>query len=397
MRAPNQRGIALVIVLVVISLLAITTVEFAFSAQVYTHMARNSLNGLQANLLARSGVNLGEAVLAFDEDPQVDAFTEEWCPEPTEVSCRIEGTLFGLPDNMRLRIEIFDENGKVNLNLTKPNNINEYNAKREDPTRFLLFDMWRAVFERLLESQGISPDAAIRLYDYWDQTIDAALGQSGPVGGGPGAADPNDEEGQEPPPSADIEGQPAGAEVFARIDFPTLDDANAILQLSARELRELRRVVTAAPGALRVNANTAPREVLTSLIDDPGIVEDIMARRLDAPIPTNELAAMIPPVSLGDGVPDPRRMLHGRSDTYRIWASAIVNANPMTGRGGIGRSAALLVRRAQSRTRPPTGSMPIAWTFTRLDWQKEGGAFLFEERRDADSGPSRFVEDSRFF
>lgn len=389
----NERGIALVVVLVVIALLAITTVEFAFSAQVYTHMARNSLNGLQANLLARSGVNLGEAILGFDEDPQVDAFSEEWCPEPTEVSCRIEGTLVGLPENMRLRIEIFDENGKLNLNLTKPRNINEYNAKLEDPTRFLLFDMWRAVFERLLENQGIEPEVAIRLYDYWDQTIDAAL-QSGTgedLDDGTGGAAP--QEGSE----GDLEGQPRGAAIFATIDFPTLDDANAVLMLTSAQLRDLRRVVTAAPGALQVNANTAPREVLSALIDDPGIVEDIIARRMEAPIQTNEITAMIPPVGAGDGMPDPRRMLHGRSDVYRIWASAVVNPNPMTGRGGIGRSVSLLVRRSQSRAQPATGTNPVVWTFTRLDWQKEGGAFLFEERRDADSGPSRFDEDSRLF
>lgn len=386
----SERGIALVVVLVVIALLAIATVEFAFSTQVYTHMARNSLSGLQANLLARSGVNLGEAMLAFDEDPQVDAFSEEWCPEPTEVSCRIEGTLFGLPDNMRLRIEIFDENGKLNLNLTKPNNINEYNAKLEDPTRFLLFDMWRAAFERLLENQGIPPEVALQLYDYWDQSLEAALGA-----GADGEAEA--EAGEEDVEGEGEDGRPRGAAIFATLDFPTLDDANAVLQLPARELRELRRVVTAAPGAIRINANTAPREVLAALIDDPGIVEDIMSRRLDAPIQTNELAAMIPAVAAGDGVPDPRRMLHGRSDVYRIWASGVVNPNPMTGRGGIGRSASLLVRRSQSRSRPPTGDKPIAWTFTRLDWQKEGGAFLFEERRDADSGRSRFDEDSRLF
>jgi len=391
MMIDNQRGVALIVVLTVIALLSITTVEFAFSTQVYTHMARNSLNGLQANLLARSGVNLGEAFLAFDEDPQLDAFSEEWCPEPTEESCRIDGGLLGLPDNMMLRIEIFDENGKLNLNLTKPTNINEYNAKLEDPTRFLVFDMWRAAFERLLESEGIDPEIALQLYDYWDQTIEAQL-SAGTTG------DEDEQEGEQDVQGEGEEGgRPRGASIFATLDFPTLDDANAVLGLTTRELQALRRTVTAAPGALRINANTAPRVVLNALIGDEGIVEDIMVRRLEAPIATNELAAMIPPVSAGDGVPDPRRMLHGRSDMYRIQASALVNPNPITGRGGIGRSASLLVRRSQSRSRPPTGKNPIAWTFTRLDWQKEGGAFLFEERRDADSGRSRFDEDSRLF
>ena len=387
----NERGVALVVVLLVIALLSITTVEFGFSAQVYTHMARNSLNGLQANLLARSGINLGEAVLGFDEDPQVDAFSEEWCPAPTEDSCEIDATQFGLPPNMLLRIEIFDESGKLNLNLTKPRNQNEYASKLEDPTRFLLFDMWRMAFERLLENEGVDPDAALRLYEYWETQIEAALGS-----GEDDALELEDEE-EADLDDEDEDDEPAGSRIFATLDFATLDDANAVIGLPSEQLRRLRRVLTAAAGVTRVNANTAPREVLLAIIGDEGLVEDIIARRLDLPMQTSEITSLVPPVSVGEGIPDPRRMLHGRSNIFRIAASGVVNPNPVTGRGGIGRSASLLVRRRQSRIANVGREASIAWTFTRLDWQKEGGALLFEERRDDEDRPTSIERDSRFF
>ena len=62
----GERGIALLIVLLTITLLTIVVVEFTQSAEVETHFAISARNGLQALYLARSAVNVGEAVLAAD-------------------------------------------------------------------------------------------------------------------------------------------------------------------------------------------------------------------------------------------------------------------------------------------------------------------------------------------
>jgi hypothetical protein len=75
---------------------------------------------------------------------------------------------------------------------------------------------------------------------------------------------------------------------------------------------------------------------------------------------------------------------------FLIRASAIVNPDPVTGRGGIRRSASMLVLRGRAAG-PPTGSSNALpggqhWTLRRLDWQKEGGAVLFEPRIDGDLG-----------
>lgn len=418
-----------VIVLLVVSLLTMITVQFAFSAQIFTHMARNSLSGLQAQLLARSGINLGEAFLAFDAEPRVDAFSEEWCPEPAQDSCLIDASLFPLPDNMRLRIEIFDESGKINLNLTKPQNEQEMQLAQEDPTRILGFQRWRFAFERVLEEEGFEPELAQRLYDYWDMRLQQVL--SGGAGGDDGGGVDEDDgdgvlDGEDEDDDGDAGGAGGGAgagagagggaggagntaELFRSIDFTTLEDANVALGLRPQELRRLERLLTAAPTvSLRfINANTAPRGVLNAVIGDEGIVEEILNRRMEVPLETSEIFSMMPQVAAGDPIPDPRRMMRASSSIYRIWASGIVNPNPLTGRGGIGRSAAMLVRRVRALDGPAQGGAPpaggagdgeaVAWTFTRLDWQKEGGAWLFDENRDAGTESPESEEDSRFF
>ncbi len=408
-----------VIVLLVVSLLTMITVQFAFSAQIFTHMARNSLSGLQAQLLARSGINLGEAFLAFDGEPRVDAFSEEWCPEPAQDSCLIDASLFPLPDNMRLRVEIFDESGKINLNLTKPQNEQEMQLAQEDPTRILGFQRWRFAFERVLEEEGFETELAQRLYDYWDMRLEQVL--SGGAGGDGAEADDEDDGDDELEDDGTDDGGAAGAgaggtggtgntaELFRSIDFTTLEDANVALGLRPQDLRRLERLLTAAPTvSLRfINANTAPRGVLNAVIGDEGIVEEILNRRMEVPLETSEIFSMMPQVAAGDPIPDPRRMMRASSSIYRIWASGIVNPNPLTGRGGIGRSAAMLVRRVRALDGPAQGGAAaaggagdgeaVAWTFTRLDWQKEGGAWLFDENRDAGTESPESEEDSRFF
>src|SRR5256885_1549174 len=71
-RRDSQRGIALIIVLLVVALLTILIVEFTYSVQVESHIARNSLSALQASYLARSGINILAGALTMDNSPRVD-------------------------------------------------------------------------------------------------------------------------------------------------------------------------------------------------------------------------------------------------------------------------------------------------------------------------------------
>jgi general secretion pathway protein K len=103
----GERGMVLIVVLLVITLLTITVVEFTFSTALDAHRARHARDALQANLLARSGVNIAEGFLMLDDEPDFDSKLEEWWIQAQE-TCH-QG--LQLAPNMLLRCRIRDESG----------------------------------------------------------------------------------------------------------------------------------------------------------------------------------------------------------------------------------------------------------------------------------------------
>ncbi|WP_025323922.1 type II secretion system minor pseudopilin GspK [Deferrisoma camini] len=75
----RQRGAALLLVLLLVSLLSIVVVEFLREARVEARTAANLRDALQAHALLRSGVAVGSALLRADaRDNQVDHRGEPW-------------------------------------------------------------------------------------------------------------------------------------------------------------------------------------------------------------------------------------------------------------------------------------------------------------------------------
>jgi general secretion pathway protein K len=373
----NERGIALIITLLVVALLTIIVVEFTYSVQVDAHMTRNALNALQASLLARSGINLGEAALLHDDDDQMDAYTEDWGNAEQLNSQLI------LPDNMLLRVQIIDESGKLNINLTRPRSIPEWkaaqNASSNAQTQSQLpFKRWTTALATLLAGRGASPQIGDAVSQYWDQQIQALTGSGIPAQSG-SASTPN------PTPAIQGATPTPGITNLSLLDFPSLDDTSVIPELPPSLIRRSRTVLTALDALMtRVNVNTAPQEVLSAIIPDAGVVENILSQRQDHGIAQRDLGALLAGASQPSQPPlNLTNMLGATSSYFLIRASATVNPNPMTGRGGISRSASMLVRRAKRVCVPPRNP-PTApcWTLTQLDWQKEGGAALLQQRTD---------------
>src|SRR5262249_6339857 len=143
-------------------------------------------------------INLGEAFLLHDQDNQVDAFTEDWCPQPgpDAHSCRIDeaNSQMVVPENMRLRVEIFDESGKVNLNLTRPQNLQQLQQqlqqlqsgnKTQTATGFMA---WYNAVTRLFDAHGVDPQTGEELLNYWQRVLEANQAALGTVGANMGAA-----------------------------------------------------------------------------------------------------------------------------------------------------------------------------------------------------------------
>jgi type II secretory pathway component PulK len=384
----NERGIALVITLLVVALLTIIVVEFTYSAEVDAHMARNALNALQASMLARSGVNLGEAFLLHDDDPQVDSYAEDWG------NLDLLNSQLILPDNMRLRVQIVDEGGKLNINLTRPRRVQDWLAAQRTEANnqqaSQLFQAWTTALGNLLAGRGASPDIADAVAQYWSQLFLFAF--PGVLTGQAGSAD----QGQATVGTPTSGGLPSNPFFW---DFPSLDDASVIPGLTPSVIRRSRAVLTAldANRQVQVNANTAPVEVLSAIIPDAGVVDNIISHRQEQGLTLSDLQQL-----LGSGGLNPqdpaarwvRSMLGVRSAFFLIRASALVNPNPITGKGGISRSASMLVRR-DPRAGVPQNAPPGVprWTLTQLDWQKEGGAGLFQPIPGADDLPNSGLQE----
>jgi general secretion pathway protein K len=345
----NQRGVALLVVLMVVALLTITVMEFTYSVQIDMHRTRNALHALQAQLLARSGVNLAEGFLMADEEANYDAYSEEWWLGLVEFCKGVQ-----LDETTLIRCRVRDESGKININNTKAPARRGQQITRDA----ILRDAMRCMFEGV----GIEVDIVDKLTDHWQQD-----------------------------PPLDASGQPSQIP-----DFTSLEDFGATFGIRTEQLNELRPFLTAQPsGLLRgININTAPAKVLAVVLTDEAgagcappddVITAIMERQVDLENPfktTGEIQSVIQGL---DNAALKRALFEVRSRLYRLEASALSNIDPEhPSGGGIGQTLSVLVSRVQdSKPRPggpvmgPNGKPLPNWTLRPLDWQKEGGARLF--------------------
>jgi type II secretory pathway component PulK len=349
----NEHGVALVIVLTIVALLTITVVEFTYSVQLDQHRARNALNALQARLLARSGINLAEAFLARDEEERYDAFSEDWYLALAEFCNGID-----LESTTRLRCDVEDESGKININNTRPRRVaaavQSQGQQRPTSDAYL-----RDAIEYIMALHNVHiTEIGDQLREYWEQ-----------------------------------EPLAAGGNRSSRVpDFGSLEDFVARFRIPTAKLERLRRALTAQPAnrLSRININTASADVLRAVIigyadEGEDVVQEILERQQDPDAPfqnTGEIMALM------GNLDQDRRAVMGqifdvRSTYFRLQASALTNTDPSgEGASGIGQTLTALVRR--TRARIPGGGMSqnqdIRWTFRLMDWQKEGGARLFRQR-----------------
>ncbi len=132
----NKRGVALLIVLLIITLISVLIFEFNYGTRVDLIKTKNRANLLKAFYIAKSGIN--GAIVVLDEDSKTyDGLDENW-------SLEIPGIPFG---EGNLFVKVIDEGGKFNIN-----NLVE-NDGDEDPVA-------RGVLERLLEEIGLHDSLA---------------------------------------------------------------------------------------------------------------------------------------------------------------------------------------------------------------------------------------------
>jgi len=135
----NERGVALLAVLLGIALMTLIVVDFAMSSGLGFVSAANQANELRAGYLARSGINIGLGLLA--EDARAKAQAENGTPAETL------GDVWAMPfppmplEGGTVTLSIIDEGRKLNLNAMVQNGVPNQAAIQKVQRLFTILDV----------------------------------------------------------------------------------------------------------------------------------------------------------------------------------------------------------------------------------------------------------------
>lgn len=240
----RERGIALILVLWMIGLLAVIAGNFAFGMRSEAQIARNLLSLAQARALADAGVRR-----AWYELMRPSSDSQRWKADAVVHDLRAA--------NAVIQVTIQDETGKIDIN-TAP----------------------EPLLKGLFRSVGLNEDQSVSLVDAVVDWRDADRLRR--LHG-----------------AEESEYKLAGkAIVPANAPFETTDELRRVLGVSPELFRALASAITVHSGQTGVNTVFAPREVLLAF---PGstvaIVDQYLALRADA----TRLGLPLPAFSAGSG------------------------------------------------------------------------------------------------
>src|SRR5215469_15073242 len=245
-RYKSNRGIALLATLLAISLMTLLVVEFSTSAALGYRAAANQANELRAYYLARSGIQVGLAVLVQDSISksrakyQYASLDQVWAQPIAPISV----------DGGTVSMSIVDEERKIDINKL-------FDQQNRQPN-----EQFAAIFTRLLSSLSLSPALMPILIDWLD------------------------------PDSIESDGG-AEADYYLRLmppyeprngPMPTIGDLRMLKGMDDVTFLRLSRYLTTIQtggGPCCINANTASPEVLASLTPELENDADLVKQIID--------------------------------------------------------------------------------------------------------------------
>jgi general secretion pathway protein K len=261
-RAAHEEGVALLAALLAVTLMTLVVVDFTYTATVAYRAAANQANELRAAYLARSGINLGIGLL--DQDARSDSNQRQ----PYDGLTDLWATPFPpLPvDGGYAALSIVDENRKLAIN------------QLVNPSTGQVNTVVRDQFNRLFNTLGTSDDLLPSIIDWLDA-------DNVPSAGG---AESSYYLALAPPY------EPRNG------PMPTIGDLRMVKGIDEPTFLLLSGLVTTAP-VNKVNINTAPPEVIASLLPElqanPAIVKAIVAQRAEEPFTSAVDLKQIPAVA----------------------------------------------------------------------------------------------------
>jgi len=264
--ARAERGIALLIVVSVLTVIGIMGVAFAFSMYLETQATKQFVATTQARYLAESGVAYGRALL--DEDrlgSRADDLTEAWAQVTKGRDADVDND--GVSESRwwpvtdaktqtvgRFAALITDESGKANLN-----------AAQAEPS---VLGPGAINLTTLLERAGVrDPSAAAQAIERYRYGEDQRPGVAGVDDDGDGVID-NVEEYQPLALRGDDRRLESLDELVA-IAGLTPDEVHRLSKLATVYSRDVNRVTST--GGARLNVNTATTNELLSVLLDAGV------------------------------------------------------------------------------------------------------------------------------
>lgn len=133
----NNRGVALIITILMISIIVVLTLQFNSSMRHELHGAVNSRNNIMLGYIAKSGYNLALALLRED-DSNIDSLNDDWAL--IKALSPISEALF---DSGRFFVEIKDLSGKIQINAL----VKQDNTYNEDQKGMLMRLLTSDTFE----------------------------------------------------------------------------------------------------------------------------------------------------------------------------------------------------------------------------------------------------------
>lgn len=301
--ASSEKGFALLLVTFVIALATILVLGFAEDIQAFQRSSRNYAEQVQATLMLKSAVNLGKLLIEIpkpEETKNEDTLRDFWAAIGSYSSLPLPGMIG------ELRLEIVDEDGKIDLNAVQgfgglpggtqpvpppPPSGGDSGAIPLDNASY-----WRNTLKELFTLAGFVRES---------YTVESfrTLGNTAYEGGDQVAIisdwmDRDSESFQlQGFDGSGIEGQSDRAWFYNR-PFKSLGELAAVPGMTLERVQRIApfvRVSQSVGGiSNNVNINTAPAEVLIAMGVLPTEVQNILTKRLEAPIRQGDINLLIP-------------------------------------------------------------------------------------------------------
>lgn len=276
----GQRGVALIISLLALSLLTVLVVEFTFSMRVDLARTHHWMASKKAALLAHTGILLAAELLALDERMSNGDTNDEIWAKPFPALNTETGSIM-------LRIE--DEYARLNLNRLAAGN------RSLDGRRYTA----------LLLELGLSEELGSTLADWLDRNDSTSSAPEGAE---------TDYYAELSPPY-----EPRNGVLYS---FAELALIKGYDREARRALRPFTTVMEGTESA--VNINTAPPEVLRSLdprLDNDAVIASILTRRDAAAIVNDEEVKAMDPLGSLINQGDIDRLFRYSSSLFRVRAT----------------------------------------------------------------------------